>query len=200
MKAYRGAFLSVCVAAGMVVLAGCGNALDGGSDPSGSIIRVVTVSPDPPEAFTPDIFVTICDVDEETGEITYEPGIFNSYANITLLNDKRPNTPTGEDGNTHVTMSRYRVDFTGLNKTVQIPSIDGGGISVGIAPGATGVMRVLLMDFPTLDYISSHYGTIGHTESLTLRATVTVWGEDAFGARVSETVDVTLVVSEYDRC
>lgn len=199
MKAYREAFRSVCVAAGLLVLAGCGNALEGGSDPSGSIVRVVTVSPDPAFSFTPDLFVSICDVDEE-GKITYEPGIFNSYANVTLLNDKRPNVPEGEEGNTFVTMSRYRVDFTGLNKTVAIPSIDGGGQTVGIAPDQTGIMRVLVMDLNTLDYVRSHYSTIGKTESLTLRATVTVWGEDAFKARVSASVDITLVVDEYDRC
>ena len=199
MKAYREAFRSVCVAAGLLVLAGCGNALEGGSDPSGTIVRVVSVAPDPAIAFTPDIFVTICDVDEE-GKITYEDGIFNSYANVTLLNDKRPNAPEGEEGNTFVTMSRYRVDFTGLNKSVAIPSIDGGGQTVGIAPDQTGVMRVLVMDLATLDYIRSHYGTIGKTESLTLRATITVWGEDAFKAGVSTSVDITLVVDEYDRC
>lgn len=198
MKAYRSAWFSLGVA-GLLMLGGCGNALEGGSDPSGSIIRVVGVAPVPAGAFNPDIFLTVCDVDED-GVPTYEPGITNSYANVTLLNDERPNTPPNQQQNSFVTMSRYRVDFTGLNKTVQIPSIDGPAQTVGIAPGGTGVMTVLVMDLASLEYIRSHYPTIGNTESLTLRATITMWGEDAFGARVSATAEVTLVVDEYDRC
>ncbi len=198
MKAYRSALVSFGVA-GLLVLAGCGNALDGGSDPSGSIVRVVSIDDNPEGAFTPDLYLSVCSVNAD-GEPTYEEGLFNSYAEITLLNDARPNAPTDAPGNTFVTMNRYRVDFTGINKTVSIPSIDGGGQSIGIAPDGTSMITVLLMDFATHDYIRSHYPTIGNSESLTLRATVTIWGEDAFGARVSVTAEVTLVVDNYSRC
>ena len=199
MKAYRGVFLALSVAAGMVWLGGCGNSLTDGSDPSGSVIRVVSVTPNPATAFTPDIFVNACGT-SETGEDLFEPGITNSYANVAMLNDTRPNSPDGQDTNSFVTMSRYRVDFTGLNKSVSIPSLDGGGQTVGIQPGGTGTMTVLVMDLPTLEFIRSHYPTIGDTEGLTLRATITIWGEDAFTAGVSTTADVTLVVENYDRC
>ena len=199
MKAYRGAVLSVFLAAGLAMVWGCGNGLDDGSDPSGSIIRVLSVSPDPADAFTPDIIISECDTDD-TGQVTFEPGITNSYAQVQMLNDSRPNTPDGQATNSFVTMSRYRVDFTGINKTVSIPSLDGGGQTVGIVPDGTGTMTVLVMDLPTLEYIRSHYPSIGTTEGLTLRASITVWGKDAFQADVSASADTTLVIENYDRC
>lgn len=198
MKAFRGAVLSVLVAAGLAAIGGCGNALEDGSDPSGSIIRVVSVNPDPADAFTPDIFVDVCDPTADPPDT--EPGITNSYALVQMLNDSRPNTPDDQATNSFVTMGRYRVDFTGINKTVRLPSLDGGGQTVGIAPDGTGTMRVLVMDLPTLEYIRSHYPTIGTTEGLTLRASITVWGTDAFQADVSAEADVTLVIENYDRC
>jgi len=199
MKAFRWAILTVCVAASATGLGGCGNGLDDGSEPSGSIIRVVSVSPSPADAFTPDVSLDICTQATDTAPAKYEIAPI-SYANVEMLNDNRPNTPEGQSTNSYVTMSRYRVDFTGINKTVKIPSLDGGGFTVGISPGGTGTMSVLVMDLPTLEYIRSHYPTIGKTEGLTLRATITIWGEDAFTAGVSTTADVTLVVEDYDRC
>lgn len=198
MKAFRGAVLSVFVAAGLAAIGGCGNALEDGSDPSGSIIRVLNVAPDPPDAFTPDIFIDVCDPSADPPDV--EPGIPNSYAQVQMLNESRPNTPGGQSTNSFVTMSRYRVDFTGINKTVSLPSLDGGGQTVGIAPDSTGTMTVLVMDLPTLEYIRSNYSTIGTTEALTLRASITIWGKDAFQADVSASADVTLVVTNYDRC
>ncbi|HEY6000365.1 MAG TPA: hypothetical protein VI078_13840 [bacterium] len=186
------------MAAGLAWLGGCGNALDDGSDPSGSIIRVVSVNPEPATAFTPDIFVDVCDASADPPDT--EPGIPNSYATVEMLNESRPNTPTGKSTNSFVTMSRYRVDFTGINKTVNLPSLDGGGLSVGIAPDGTGTITVLVMDLPTLEYIRSHYPTIGTTEGLTLRADISIWGKDAFQADVKATAEVTLVIENYDRC
>jgi hypothetical protein len=56
------------------------------------------------------------------------------------------------------------------------------------------------MDLPTLEYIRSHYPTVGVTEGLTLRAQITIWGKDAFQTDVQATADVTLVIENYDRC
>jgi hypothetical protein len=199
MKAFRWAILTVCVAASGAWLGGCGNGLDDGSEPSGSIIDVVDVTPNPTGAFTPDIYVSVCDVDD-TGKITYEDGLTNSYANVQMVNNNRPTTPSGESTNSYVTMSRYRVDFTGLNKSVSIPSIDGGGQTVGIEPGSSGTMTVLVLDFATMEYIRSHYPAVGNPESLTLRATITIWGKDAFQADVQAIAQATLVIDNYDRC
>jgi hypothetical protein len=200
MKAFRLAVLSVCVAAGVGLLGGCGNSLEDGSDPSGSIIRVVNVTPDPAEAFTPDIYITLCDEGAEGEEVTTEPGLYNSYALVQLLNESRPNTPEGQATNSFVTMSRYRVDYAGINMSVRLPSLDSGGHTVGIPPDGTGTMRVLVMDLPTLEYIRSHYPSVGNTEGLTLRASITIWGKDAFQEDVQATADVTLVIENYDRC
>ena len=200
MKAFRWAILTVCVAASATGLGGCGNGLDDGSEPSGSIIRVVGVSPNPPEAFTPDIYISVCTAGTSTTEDTFEDGLTNSYANVEMMNDNRPNTPQGQSTNSYVTMSRYRVDFTGLNMSVRIPSIDGGGQTVGLAPGSSGTMTVLVLDFATMEYIRSRYPAVGNPEPLTLRATITIWGKDAFEADVQAIAEVTLVLDNYDRC
>lgn len=198
MKAFRWSVLSVCVAAAATLLGGCGNALEDGSEPSGSYVRVVSVTPNPAEAFTPDMYVDICD--DTAKPIKYEPGIINSYANVQMKNESRPNTPESQSTNSFVTMSRYRVDFVGINKTVSLPSLDSGGHSVGIAPDGTGTMLVLVMDLPTIEYIKSHYPSVGITEGLTLRAQITIWGKDAFQTDVQATAEVTIVLENYDRC
>jgi len=191
MKPYRGTLLASAVLLSLLPLSGCGDAEDWtGTDPSGSHIRVVKVSP---TTLEPDIFRSVC----EDG--AYEPGITNSYVTVSLKNESTPNTPSGESTNSYVTMNRYRVDYIGVSKTVEIPAIEGGQ-SVGLPPGGESTMTVLVMDFARLQYISDHYPSIGRGESLTLRAKITLWGEDAFKERVSTEAEVTLVVTDYDRC
>jgi len=185
-------------------LVACGNALEGGSSPSGSYVRVVSINPNAStlDAFTPDIFLTICSqtVDAE-GNVTttYEKGLHNNWVDVALVNDSAPNTPTGQSTNSYVTMTRYRVDFVGVNRTVSIPSINGAA-TLGLAPGQQGSMLVLVMGLDTLEYIRDNYPTVGNTDTLTLRAHITVWGEDAFQVPVSAEGEVTLVVDNYDRC
>ncbi len=201
MKPYRGTLLASAILLSALPLSGCGNALEGGSNPSGSYIRVQSASAD---SYEPDLFLSICSssTDTETGVTTYdyESGLTNTYATVTMINESAPNTPAGSSTNSYVTMSRYRIDFSGVNKDVSIPSIDGSGQSVGIAADASGTMTVLVMDLDTLEYIREHYSTIGNGESLTLRATITIWGEDAFQVSVSTEAEITLVVDDYDRC
>lgn len=203
MNPYRGVLLASAILLAALPLSGCGNALEGGSSPSGSVIRLVSVAP---ATLEPDIYLSVCEpgsIDPATGEVTpatYESGLTNTRVTVTMRNESRPNTPDGSSTNSYVTMSRYRVDFTGLNKTVSIPTIDGAAQSVGLPPEGVGTMEVLVVDFATLDYIRNHYPTIGYGESLTLRATITIWGEDAFKVRVSTQAQVTLVIDNYDRC
>jgi hypothetical protein len=185
-------------------LVACGNALEGGSSPSGSYIRVVSISPNSAstDAFTPDIFLSICEqtVDAD-GNVTttYEDGIHNNWVDVVLRNDSAPNTPTGQTTNSFVTMTRYRVDFVGVNKTVSIPSINGAA-TLGLAPDQQGTLLVLVMGLDTLENIRDNYPTIGNTDTLTLRAHITMWGEDAFQVPVRAEGEVTLVVDNYDRC
>jgi hypothetical protein len=206
MKRYRGISLALSALLATLPLLGCGNALEGGSTPSGSIIHWVSAAPntDTKDAFTPDLYLTECSSTTDSSgnvTITYEkPGLHNNFVDVTLRNDSRPNTPTGQSTNSFVTMNRYRIDFTGINKSVSIPSIDGAGLGVGIAPDQTGIVSVIVMDLPTIFYIQSHYPSIGRGESLTLRATITIWGEDSFKVPVSVTQDVTLVADDYSHC
>lgn len=200
MKRYRGVAAAVMMLAALPLL-GCGNALEGGSDPSGSVIRVVSVTPQG-DAATPDLYLTQCTPpDEEAGTPgTYESGLTNQWVTVLLRNDSRPNTPEGQSTNSYVTMNRYRVDFAGLNKTVTIRSIDGGGFSVGIQPDQQGNVLVLVLDFATMDYIRARYPEIGTGEHLTLRAHITIWGEDAFRVPVAAEADFTMILDDYDRC
>lgn len=173
MRPYRGVLVASFVLLAALPLAGCSNPLDGGSGPSGSVIRVLSVTP--------------LSIDLNVYSAT------STHVTVALTNESRPNSPTAT--NSFVTMGRYRVDFTGLNKTVSIPTIDGAGQSVGIAADGTASMDVIVVDPPTLDYIRNHYPTIGYGESLTLRATITMWGEDAFKVLVSAQAQVTIVLS-----
>lgn len=197
MKHYRAVLLASAVLVSTLPLFGCGNSLDGGSGPSGSYVRIQGVTLDDHE---PDLFLTTCDYDPLTGIATFEPGLTNSYTTVTMLNQSAPNA--ADPTNSFVTMNRYRVDFTGVSKSVTIPPINGGGVSVGIAPDGTGSMSVLVMDLDTLEYIRGHYSSIGNGESLTLRATITIWGEDSFKVPVvtSPPAEITLVIDDYDRC
>lgn len=201
MKPYRGTLVAFAVVAVALPLFGCGNALEGGSNPSGSYIRVQTVSP---TSFEPDLYRTACTATEDSnGDITYtyeSNAVTNHYATISLLNESAPNSPTGESTNSYVTMRRYTVSYTGVNKNVTIPNIEVGGATVGLAPGVPSSMTVIVIDLDTLEYIREHYRTIGNGESLTLRATITLYGEDAFKVTVSTQAEVTLVIDDYSTC
>jgi len=172
MKPYRGTLQAAAVLLASLSMFGCGNPIDGGSGPSGSYVSVTSVLP-----------------------TSLEPNIAenaNSYTLVTMINESAPNSK--DPTNSRVTMSRYRVDFTGLNKSVTIPTIDGGGQTVSIAPGLTGSMEVLVMDAATLEYIREHYPEVGSGDSLTLRAHITIWGEDTFKVTVQTQAEITLVV------
>ena len=179
----------------------CGNPLEGGSDPSGSIIRVTSIEP-VDNALTPDIFLTVCDVEETDGiiTITYEPGLFNEFVTVNLLNESIPNTPAGASTNSFVNMNRYRVDYAVLNMPGTIPSIDGGGFSVGLSPDGAGSIPVLVLDLQTKEYIRSNFPDVGKTSTMLLRADITIWGEDAFQVSVKATVSFTMSVTDYVDC
>ena len=59
MKPYRGVLLASAILLAALPPAGCSNSLDGGSGPSGSIMRVVSVDPN---VFEPDIYLSVCTI------------------------------------------------------------------------------------------------------------------------------------------
>jgi len=173
MKQYRGTLLAAAVLLAALPLSGCGNALEGGSGPSGSYIRVTGVSKAP------------------VGEVNVWMDT-SHVATVALTNESAPNAL--EPTNSRVELNRYRVEFTCTNRSgVSIPAI-GGAETVSLAAGAGGAMRVLVMDSSTIDYIRSNYPAVGNGDSLTLRATITIWGEDAFKVTVSVVAQTTFVV------
>lgn len=178
----------------------CGNPLEGGSEPSGSIIRVTGVTPID-SALTPDLYLTICDIDETTGDITFEPGLFNDYVTVNMTNESIPNSPTDASTNSFVTMNRYRVDYAVLNMSgSSIPTIDGAGFSVGMQPGGSAGLQVLVLDLQTKEFIRNNYPTVGNSDVMLLRADITIWGEDAFQVSVKAQASFTMSVTDYNNC
>ncbi len=195
MKPYRGTLLAAALLLAVLPLSGCGHDRNNGS---GSYLRVTSVSP---SNFEPDLFLTICSFNETTGEPVFEANaVTNHYASLTINNQSAPTTPTGESTNSFVTLSHYRVRFTGVSRGISLPDINEGGWTVGIGEGASATMPIVVMDLATIEYIRRHYPSVGNTESLTLRATISVWGEDAFHTRVEAEAQVILVVSDYTTC
>jgi hypothetical protein len=191
MKSYRALRLASAFLLAALPLAGCGNALDDeGSSPSGSYI---TADVDP-QLVEQDIYLQLC----SSGD--FESGITEGQAVVTIYNDSLPNTPAGQATNHDVRMSRYRVDYTGQDKSVHIPSFDGGGASIVVPADGSAKMTVVVMPYSTQEYIRSHYLTTDDGSTLNLRATVTVWGEDVFHVTVSEQVQLTVTVANFDRC
>jgi len=198
MKPYRGTLLACAVFLAALPLSSCVDTQNGGS---GSYLRVQSITP---LNFEPDLFRTLCSTTvDTTGVVTavYETNnVKNHYASVSILNGSAPTTPTGESTSSFVTLNNYRVHFTGVSRGVSIPDIFEGGQTVGIAAGTSASMTVVVMDLNTIDYIRSHYRSIGNGESLTLRATITIWGEDSFNVKVSAEAQVTLVVDDYTTC
>lgn len=194
MKRHRGTLLASAILLSTLPLFGCSNPLEGGSDPSGSYIRVVSVVPGIVEQ---DIWLTLCDPGPPP---VFEPGITQGRTVVTLRNDPAPNSPPDNPTNSNVTMSLYRVQYTGINRAVTIPAFAVPGQSVGIVKNGTGTMSLLVMPYSVLDYIRTNYPTVGVSESLQLRATVTIEGKDAFDVDVSVQVEVTVTVEDYNRC
>jgi hypothetical protein len=195
MKPYRGTLLATVVLLAALPLFGCGEAKNGGS---GSYIRVQSITP---SNFEPDTFVTVCKVDLTTGELTLEPNhVTNQYAQVTLANQSAPTTPTGETTSSYVTMSHYRVHFTGVSKSVSLPDINEGGWSASIPADGTAVMTIVVMDLNTLFILRDRYAPEGSGEAVTVRATITMWGKDSFDNTVSTEAQVILVVADYVDC
>ena len=189
------------------VLGACGNALEGGSTPSGSIIRVVSVLAIDPASDTvldrgtieADIFLTPCSGEGE--DAIFEKGLFNEYAEITMRNVSRPNTPEGASTSSLVTMNRYRVDYAIMNMSGSLPGLDGGGLSLSLEPdGDEEAIALLVFDAETKEYVRSHFPEVGKTRSMTVRADITIWGEDAFQTTVKAEGSITIVVTDFSSC
>jgi hypothetical protein len=194
MKPYRGTLLASVALLAALPLFGCGDAKNGGS---GSYIRVESISP---SLFEPDVDRTICKI-SATGEPTYEANnVKNQYASVTFVNQSAPTTPTGQSTASYVTLTNYRGRFSGVSRAVSLPDLNMGGWSTGVPADGTAKMNVLVMDLPTLAIIRDRYVAPGSSEELTLRATITVTGKDAFDNTVTTDVQVTIVVADYSAC
>jgi hypothetical protein len=176
-----------------VALAGlfgaCGNPLEGGSEPSGSIIRVTDTTVD---TGLQDLY--FC----EGGAVNY------ITATILLRNDDRPNFEdqlTTADGTaSFVTMNRYRIDYAVLNMSATLPGIDGAGFSFGMDPGGTGTLTIAVITESVLEHIRSNYPEVGNGQAMEVRADITIWGQDAFQVQVSAQATATFTVDDFNPC
>lgn len=183
-------FFAIILAVALTAFLGaCGNPLEGGSEPSGSIIRITDTTIDPG---VQDIF--FC----EGSEVSYV------VATINMRNDDRPNFEdqlTTADGTaSFVTMSRYRIDYAVLNMSATLPGIDGAGFSFGMDPGATGDLTIQIITESVLEHIRSNYPNIGNGESMDVRADITIWGVDSFQVPVSAKATATFSIDDFSPC
>jgi hypothetical protein len=180
-------FISVAILA--LTMWACGNTLEGGSEPSGSVLHITDSS----SSNTQDLY--FC----EGGTVGY------ATFSVTIRNDSRPNfedNPNSPDGtNSRVTMYRYRIDYTVLNMTATIPSLDGAGISGTIDPNSSiSYGDLVLITESQLEYIRSNYPEIGNGKSMNVRADVTFWGKDEFQVDVTVPFSATFMIDDFNPC
>jgi hypothetical protein len=181
-------FISVAVLA--PTMWACGNTLEGGSSPSGSVLHI-----------------TDFELSSAFQDLYFCEGSDVSYVafDVTIRNDSRPNfedNPNSPDGtNSRVTMYRYRVDYSVLNMTGTIPSFDGAGFSGTIDPdGTIAYDGFLLITESQLEYIRSNYPDVGNGKSMNVRADVTFWGKDEFQVEVTVEHSASFIVDDFDPC
>lgn len=180
-------FISVAILA--TTIWACGNTLEGGSSPSGSVLHITDSS-----------WSTLQDIFFCEGQAV-EYATFD----VTISNDSRPNfddNPNSPDGtNSRVTMYRYRIDYTVINMTATIPSLDGAGIGGTIDPdGTIAYNDLLLVTESQLEYIRSNYPDIGNGSSMNVRADVTFWGKDEFQVDVTVSYSATFTIDDFNPC
>ena len=181
-------FLVVAVAATAAVMGGCGNPLEGGSDPSGSVLRVVGESQ---SAATQDLY--FCE------------GQAAEYASmtVTIENQSRPNfedsITTADGTNSHVTMNLLEFDYTPLNLSGTIPGIQ-MAFTTGIEPDGELELTLPVISEPTLEHIRANFPTVGRGDAMNLRVDITYWGKDAFQVDVNVRFSTTLTVDDFNPC
>jgi hypothetical protein len=178
--------LTVVLAA---LVGACGNPLEGGSEPSGSVIRVTDTT-----------------LDSAIQDLFFCEGDAVSYivATISLRNDDRPNFEdqiTTADGTaSFVTMNRYRIDYAVLNMSATLPGLDGAGFSFGMDPGAAGTLTIPVITESVLEHIRSNYPEVGNGQAMEVRADITIWGQDAFKVVVSAQATATFTIDDFNPC
>jgi hypothetical protein len=180
-------FISVAILA--LTMWACGNTLEGGSDPSGSVLHIGDTE-----------WVTLQD-------LYFCEGQNVEYADfkVEIRNESRPNfedNPNSPDGtNSRVSMYRYRIDYTVLNMTADIPTLDGAGIGGTIERDEDiDYAGLLLITESQLEFIRSNYPDIGNGRSMNVRADVTFWGKDEFDVDVTVDFSATFTIDDFNPC
>jgi hypothetical protein len=184
----RRVFALILAVALTVSLGACGNSLEGGSEPSGSVLRV---SGEVTSSALQDLF--------------FCPGAAVEYATIsfTVSNQDRPNfedNPVTADGTaSFVTLDRYTIKYTPLNMSGSIPGTE-GAFTAGIEPGGTANISIPIFTEPVLEYIRSNFPAVGNGEAMDVRVDITYWGEDAFQVDVNVKVSTSVTVDDFNPC
>ena len=185
----KGILYVVFAAAVAAALGACGNPLEGGSEPSGSILHIDDFS----HSTAQDIF--FC----EGTAVEY------ATASFTVRNDSRPNfedsITTADGTNSRVTLYRYRVDYAVLNMSATLPGLDGGGIGGTIEPdGEADIAGLLIITEAQLEFIRSNYPQVGNGQAMVVRADVTIWGRDEFQVDTTASFSATIQIDDFGPC
>jgi hypothetical protein len=183
----KGIFLIMAAAVLAAALGACGNPLEGGSSPSGSVLRVT----DSQSSASQDIF--FC----EGAAVEY------ATMDVTIENQSTPNfedqITTADGTNSFVTLNMIEIDYTILNMSGTIPGVQ-LAFTTGIEPDGTADVTMPIMTEPTLQHIRSNYPEVGNGQAMNVRVDVTYWGEDAFQVDVNVHFSTTLTIDDFSPC
>ena len=168
-------------------IAGCGNPLEGGSEPSGSVLRVIDNSSDAAQ----DIFFCAGD------SVEYASMEFTVENQSTPNSDESPTTPDGT--NSFVTLSQFVVNYTPVNVSGSIPGRE-GAFTIGVEENGTAEISMPIFTEPVLEYIRSNYPAVGNGQAMDVRVDVTFYGKDAFQVDVSVSASTTVTVDDFNPC
>ena len=187
----------------LYLIAGCssGGGVSGGAGGAGTFTTdsglVLAASLTPIGGISVDAFVTICDVDMDTGEATVETGITTKLGTFTVTVVDATDL-TGGLFPRGITLDSYTVEFAGQRPGAPFLTPRTFAETFSILSGnGTASATVVLMDLDTIDreFQMQSSGSI-----VSYVVTVTFRGRDLNGEFLQIVASTFLELGDFDRC
>ena len=187
----------------LYLIAGCssGGGVSGGAGGAGTfttdsgLVLAASVSPDGDVSV--DAFVSICEVDADTGEVTFEEGITSSLGTFTITVLDASDL-TGGLFPRGITLDRYTVSYSGPRPGTPTLSTRTFSSTVSILAGnGTTTTPVVLLD---LDTIVREFQPQSSGSIVSYTVTVRFTGRDLNGEALTLVASTFLEVGNFDRC